>query len=581
MAGRIRAHDWAAGPLGPVEDWPERLKLMVEFVLASPSVSALVCGAELILIYNDAAARLYGERHPAALGQPLPATFPEGWSTARTLYARAFAGEAVQVTGQALGRAGEEAGTGLFDATLTPVRDDAGDVVCVHVAGHAVGAQGRSDERLERKNAVLDGINRIFKEALTAATEEELGQVCLAVAEEVTGSAFGFMGEINFRTNRLDDLSVSERGWQAFSMEDPSFPKGKAPTGLKLHGIYGRVLLDGKGLIANDPASHPDRIGTPKGHPPLRSFLGVPLIHAGRTIGMLGLGNREGGYRPEDLEAAEALAPAILQALFSRRIEQRLRESEERLATVFHVLPVGIGVLDSRGDLILSNQEMRRFLPTGHMPSLDEARRERWRAYQPDGRRMELSDFPGSRVLRGEQVLPGLEMSYAQEDGREIWTRVAAVPIKDALGRVSGAVAVITDIDALKRNAAMLEQNQERLQVLVAELQHRTRNLLGVVRTIARRSLGTSAALEKYDARLSSLGRVQGFLSRAPAWTVPLADLVAAELAALGAGRSERVIVGGPAIDLPAAQAQLFTLALHELATNALNTGPCARRRDA
>ncbi|WP_052401714.1 PAS domain-containing sensor histidine kinase [Muricoccus aerilatus] len=577
MAGRIRAHDWSAGPLGPIEGWPERLKLMVEFVLASPSVSALVHGEERILIYNDAAARLYGERHPAALGRPLPATFPEGWRVVGPLYARAFAGEVVQVTGQPLDTRGDGSGTDMFDATLIPVRDDAGRIVCVHMAGHEVGAQVRSECRLKRKNMVLDGINRIFQEALIAATEEELGRVCLSVAEEVTGSAFGFMGEINFRTNRLDDLSVSERGWQAFSMEDPAFPRGKAPTGLKLHGIYGRVLLDGKGLIANDPVSHPDRIGTPKGHPPLRSFLGVPLIHAGRTIGMLGLGNREGGYRPEDLEAAEALAPAILQALFSRRIEQRLRESEERLATVFNVLPVGIGVLDSRGDLFLSNQEMRRFLPTGLMPSRDEDRGERWRAYQPDGRRVEPSDFPDSRALRGEHVLPGVEMSYAQDDGREIWTRMAAVPVKDAVGRVSGAVAVITDIDALKRNATMLEQNQERLQVMVAELQHRTRNLLAVVRTIARRSLGPSAGLEKYDARLASLGRVQGFLSRAPAWTVPLADLVGAELAALGAGMLERVTVSGPAIDLPGTQAQLFALALHELATNALKYGALSK----
>ena len=53
----------------------------------------------------------------------------------------------------------------------------------------------------------------------------------------------------------------------------------------ELCGIYGRVVLDGKGFFTNDPPRHPDRVGLPVGHPPLESFLGVPLIHEGRTIG--------------------------------------------------------------------------------------------------------------------------------------------------------------------------------------------------------------------------------------------------------------------------------------------------------
>ena len=44
-----------------------------------------------------------------------------------------------------------------------------------------------------------------------------------------------------------------------------------------------RVLLDGKGFFTNDPASHPDSIGVPAGHPPLTAFLGAPLISGGRS----------------------------------------------------------------------------------------------------------------------------------------------------------------------------------------------------------------------------------------------------------------------------------------------------------
>jgi hypothetical protein len=92
----------------------------------------------------------------------------------------------------------------------------------------------------------------------------------LAIAEEVTQSKFGFIGEINAE-GQLDDISISGPGWEDCRMGDPTGPR-KPPGAFKIHGIgiYGRVILDGKGFYANDPASHPDRIGTPEDHPPIR-----------------------------------------------------------------------------------------------------------------------------------------------------------------------------------------------------------------------------------------------------------------------------------------------------------------------
>ncbi|WP_157182311.1 hypothetical protein [Methylobacterium sp. WSM2598] len=97
MAGRIRDFDWSATPLGPIADWSERLKLAVELMLASPLVSTLACGPHRLLLYNAAAARQFGDHHPAALGRPLPDTFSLGWATVAPYYARAFDGETVMI----------------------------------------------------------------------------------------------------------------------------------------------------------------------------------------------------------------------------------------------------------------------------------------------------------------------------------------------------------------------------------------------------------------------------------------------------------------------------------------------------
>ena len=144
MAARIRAFDWGATPLGAITTWSERLKIMVEQTLASTQVSSLVCGPKRILIYNAAAAALYGIRHPAALGRPLPETFPEGWATVAPHYARAFAGEAVEVKGQHLDTRGEGAARDVFDALLMPVRETDGHIAYVHMIGSEISEQPRN-----------------------------------------------------------------------------------------------------------------------------------------------------------------------------------------------------------------------------------------------------------------------------------------------------------------------------------------------------------------------------------------------------------------------------------------------------
>ncbi len=149
MAARIRDHNWTATYLGPIGTWADRLKLMVEQVLDSPLVSSLVCGPERVLIYNDAAARLYGDRHPDALGRPVPEAFVDNWPVVASFYERVFAGESVQVVAQHLdvGGRGDRDAT-IFDAYLTPVRGPDGGVAYAHMIGFEVGGSLRAAAKL-------------------------------------------------------------------------------------------------------------------------------------------------------------------------------------------------------------------------------------------------------------------------------------------------------------------------------------------------------------------------------------------------------------------------------------------------
>lgn len=160
-----------------------------------------------------------------------------------------------------------------------------------------------------------------------------------------------------------------------------------------------------------------------------------------------------------------------------KRTEQALHETRDTLVTMFDALPVGVAVAGQDGKLLLSNHAMHRYLPTGVLPSLDEERYMRWTAFDDNGQLLERRNFAGARASRGERVVPGIEARYLGDDGVEIWTQVAAVPLKGRDNVTRGHVAIVTDIDAFKRTEAALRLAESRQRELFDEVARANRNL--------------------------------------------------------------------------------------------------------
>ena len=122
---------------------------------------------------------------------------------------------------------------------------------------------------------------------------------------------------------------------------------------------------------------------------------------------------------------------------------------------------------------------------------------------------------------------------------------------------------------------------EARMEVMVAELQHRTRNLIAVVSAIANRTMArtgpTEAFLTQFNGRLAALSRVQGLLSRTDIEPITIRALIRMELDALGAEASDdRITLAGPSVVLRDSVVQTMALAIHELATNARKHGALA-----
>ncbi len=158
--------------------------------------------------------------------------------------------------------------------------------------------------------------------------------------------------------------------------------------------------------------------------------------------------------------------------------------------------------------------------------------------------------------------------------GKIRWLRNTAFPLRDDQGtitRIGGIVQDVTD----ERDAA------QRLNVLIGELQHRTRNLMGVVQAMVETTLTTSTGLDDFadtfGARMTTLARVQNLLSRLDgAERIWFDELLRCELSAIGAlpEYDARVSLEGPDwVPLRSGGIQTLALAIHELMTNALKYG--------
>lgn len=162
------------------------------------------------------------------------------------------------------------------------------------------------------------------------------------------------------------------------------------------------------------------------------------------------------------------------------------------------------------------------------------------------------------------------EIRVRQAGGSWCWFLLRAVPQTDARGAVTRWFGSCTDIDQRR-------QAETRQGLILADLQHRVKNIMAVVRSLLTRTLQSSTDLEHFAdhfaGRLGALARVQTAAARTPERVVMLGDLVAEELFAHGSQDDRRTHVTGPDITLTEKLAGALGLAMHELTANALKFG--------
>ena len=186
-----------------------------------------------------------------------------------------------------------------------------------------------------------------------------------------------------------------------------------------------------------------------------------------------------------------------------------------------------------------------------------------------DGVEVSPDRLPLRRAVLGE-IITNEEMELRFADGTRRAGLVQAAPVRDASGQIVGAVSAGLDITERKRT-------EEHRQLLLNELNHRVKNTLATVQSIAAQSfrLATTDASgrEMFEARLLALSRAHDVLTDESWEGANLNEIVAQAIWPYRGGDPGRFEVNGPPVRLMAKMALSISMALHELATNAAKYG--------
>jgi PAS domain S-box-containing protein len=267
-----------------------------------------------------------------------------------------------------------------------------------------------------------------------------------------------------------------------------------------------------------------------------------------------------------DLTAANALAREISDARSRLAVETAGREIDERYrlilesATDFAILST-----DFEGRVTIWNAGARNILG--------------WSADEVIG-------GPAPTIWSREDRAAGApqqEMATALHDGRaeaerwqlrrdgsRFWANSLMMPLRNQAGDAIGFLKILRDRTEQRRAT----ENQ---QTLINELNHRVKNTLSTVQSIATQTLRTALtpadAREALEDRLIALSMAHDVLTRERWESAELSEIVAAAMAAYGDRREHRIEIAGPEVRLPPRVALALSMALHELSTNAVKYG--------
>ncbi|AMN38872.1 sensor histidine kinase [Rhodoplanes sp. Z2-YC6860] len=277
-----------------------------------------------------------------------------------------------------------------------------------------------------------------------------------------------------------------------------------------------------------------------------------PLLDAeGRLIGVINCF--------QDITERQRMVEALA------RSQQELREQEERWRASYEHAAIGIVEIDAEGRFLRVNEAIL---------SIVGGTREELLGWRLFGRtHQDDRDVDGElyrKQVAGEIGFYSIEKRFIRRDGRMIWMGVRSSSVRDPSGKFLYGVRVVQDITERK-------EAETRQKLLIDELNHRVKNTLATVQSLAaqtaRGTASTEAFHQAFEGRLIALSHAHDQLTRQRWQSADLRDIVKGATAPHLSRPDEQISIEGATITVSPRTALTMALVLHEMTTNAAKYG--------
>jgi len=278
--------------------------------------------------------------------------------------------------------------------------------------------------------------------------------------------------------------------------------------------------------------------------------------------------------RPWRTDAGEIGGLVLYAEFVTSAIEARMRleAAEARYRAVFDQVAMGAARVAPDGRFLEVND---RFCAIAGYSRAELLQRTFQEITHPDDLDTDVAQAEG--LLAGATETYAIEKRYLKKNGGSVWINLTVSLVRTSEGAPDYFVSIIDDISSRKQVEAEQQRYQGQLRLMINELNHRVKNTLATVQSMAAQTMRGEADLassyENFEARLLGLSEVHDVLTRESWHGAALQEVAERALRPFADRTSGQVAIRGPSVWLQPGAALALALVFHELATNAVKYG--------